>query len=111
MRLRVDCRYLDSLRAHLAEQGFPASAVGPGLLDVLFPAAPALFWPAAELDDWLAFETDGSVRVVIEAASPPTGRRSGRTPPGSVEAIQSHRLFGDAYRPGLASPGVTRPVS
>ncbi|HET8606147.1 MAG TPA: hypothetical protein VFL66_03870 [Gaiellaceae bacterium] len=69
MRLRVDRRYLDSLRRHLAEQGFPASPVGPGQLDVLFPASPAIFGSAVELEDWLALETDGDAEVTIEPAS------------------------------------------
>lgn len=66
VRIRVDSRHLESLRAHLAEQGFPSSRVGRDLLQVLFPGSPALLAPAAALDDWLARETDGSVELAID---------------------------------------------
>jgi hypothetical protein len=54
MLLRVDRSYLESLLSHLAEEGFPASPVDDNGLQVLFPASPALFRAAAELDDWTA---------------------------------------------------------
>lgn len=65
MQVRVDSGYLESLRAHLAAQGFPAARVATDVLDVLFPASPALLATAAALDDWLARETDGSVELGI----------------------------------------------
>ena len=65
MQIKVDSSYLESLRAHLAAQGFPAARVAHDVLDVLFPGTPALLGPAAALDDWLARETDGSVEVAV----------------------------------------------
>lgn len=66
MQIKVDSGYLESLRAHLSAQGFPASAIDNDLLEVLFPGSPALLGPAAALDDWLARETDGSVQLAIQ---------------------------------------------
>ena len=65
VQIRVDGGHLESLRAHLAAQGFPAAPVAHDRLDVLFPGSPALLAPAAALDDWLARETDGSVELAI----------------------------------------------
>jgi hypothetical protein len=65
MQVRVDSRHLESLRDHLAAQGFPAARVAHDVLDVLFPGSPALLAPAAALDDWLARETDGTVELSL----------------------------------------------
>jgi hypothetical protein len=65
VQVRVDGSHLESLRVHLAAQGFPASRVDRDVLQVLFPGAPPLLGPAAALDDWLAQETDGNVELAI----------------------------------------------
>lgn len=49
-----DTRALPGLLAHLDRQGFPATHVGDGVVDVLFPAEPAALAAAAELDVWTA---------------------------------------------------------
>lgn len=65
MRLRVsDARALPALVAHLVVQGFPAAAIGDGLLDVLFPAEPSALASAAELDVWSA-ENGGVVVIPV----------------------------------------------
>lgn len=61
MLLRVDPAHITSLLSHLVAQGFPASPVDDDGLFVLFPATPALFPAAAELEDW-------AVRVGAEGA-------------------------------------------
>ena len=76
MQIKVDSSYVESLRAHLAAQGFPAARVAHDMLDVLFPGSPALLAPAAALDDWLARETDGSIELVIAAGQSESDRTS-----------------------------------
>jgi hypothetical protein len=50
--------------SHLVAQGFPASPVDDDGLLVLFPATPALFTAAAELDDWAASAgAEGAVQI------------------------------------------------
>ena len=65
MRLRVsDARALPALVAHLVVQGFPAAAIGDGLLDSMFPAARrAVAWGGA-LDVWSA-ENGGVVVIPV----------------------------------------------
>jgi hypothetical protein len=65
MRVRVDPRHVSSLARHLSDQGFPATLVGKGTLDVLFPAAPTAFATAVELDDWRAQNGGVPVRFAI----------------------------------------------
>jgi hypothetical protein len=65
MLLRGDELYVEALRAHLEAEGFPAVRVGEGTLDVPFPASPAVFAAAVELDDWRAHVgCDVNVQVV-----------------------------------------------
>jgi hypothetical protein len=49
-------------------QGFPASRTAPDEIDVLFPATPAVFGPAVELDLWSARHAAIVVSVVAERA-------------------------------------------
>jgi hypothetical protein len=64
MVIQVDGKHVDSLLAHLAAQGFPATRLGEDRMEVLFPAAPECFPAAVELDDWLAQSgADAVVRV------------------------------------------------
>lgn len=64
MLLRVDPAHLASLVSHLVAQGFPASPVDDDGLFVLFPATPALFPAAAELEDWaVRVGADDAVRI------------------------------------------------
>jgi hypothetical protein len=65
MVIQVDGNHVESLLAHLEAQGFPATRLDDGRMEVLFPAAPECFPAAVELDDWLARSgTDAVVRVV-----------------------------------------------
>lgn len=53
VRVRVsDVQALPGLISHLLQQGFPATPCGHDEVEVLFPAQPALFEAAAELDLW-----------------------------------------------------------
>jgi hypothetical protein len=64
MQIKVDGKHVESLLAHLATQGFPATRLGEDTLEVLFPASPACFAAAVELDDWLAKSgADAGLRV------------------------------------------------
>ena len=64
MLVRVAPEHLASLLSHLAAQGFPASPVDEDRLHVLFPAAPSLFAPAVDLEEWAArVGVDDAVRV------------------------------------------------
>jgi hypothetical protein len=67
MRLRVtDVRALPALTAHLVLQGFPARAIGDGMIEVLFPAEPSALPAAAELDVWSA-ANGGATVVPVQA--------------------------------------------
>lgn len=66
MLVNVDPIHLESLRAYVSAQGFRATRVRAGLLEVLFPASPALFAAAVELDDWLARTGAGASSVELE---------------------------------------------
>jgi hypothetical protein len=64
MRVRVsEPTATSDLKAHLVEQGFPASEVTEDELDVLFPGRPTIFAPAVELDLWRANHLGVSVTV------------------------------------------------
>lgn len=58
-RLQVDSRFVDSLRTHLACQGFPAVRVESDALEVLYPGDACSLEAAAELDLWRASHGDG----------------------------------------------------
>jgi hypothetical protein len=54
VRVLVPTDQIDSLAAHLCDQGFPADRVAPDELAVLFPGSAGIFAAAAELDLWEA---------------------------------------------------------
>jgi hypothetical protein len=68
LRLHVsDVRALPSLVLHLAEQGFPATDRGGGVVEVLFPAAEWALRAAAELDLWCAANAGVSLQTLPDA--------------------------------------------
>jgi hypothetical protein len=67
MRLQVsDARATAGLIAHLADQGFPATRVAHGVIEVLFPAEATAFAAAAELDLWTAANAEVAVVPIGE---------------------------------------------
>lgn len=66
MIVRVDAERTDSLGAHLTEEGFPATRVDEGELEVLFPGAPQIFAAAAQLDLWEARGGGCAAAIAIE---------------------------------------------
>jgi hypothetical protein len=67
LRLTIHPSQAESLAGHLTEQGFAPTRVGPGELEVLFPASPALFAAAVDLELWEA--RGGSVTTLVVARS------------------------------------------
>jgi len=73
LRLNVHPEHEDSLVSHLTAQGFPPTRTAGGELEVLFPASPAIFAAAVELDLWEA--RGGCASSLVVTSDGPRQRR------------------------------------